>query len=127
MVATGLVEAREAETGGRGEDQERGEGEDRGRAVKVKLIAQEILSLGEAVAKRARTITLKLPRTRLDGEALALLKGLGRDFPGPASAFLHLDGPDGVAVDRLRQGLRPRLDLVNRLRGSLGPAGLELR
>jgi hypothetical protein len=72
------------------------------------------------------SLTLKLPRAGLDREALALLAGAARDFPGKAEVYLHLAEPEGVAIYRLAATLRPCRELVDGL-SRLSPQGLELR
>ena len=112
VVVTGTVEAEvKAEDG------------EKGRAVKVK--AQEILPLAEAFEKKTTALTLKLPRTSLDRETLALLSGAARNFRGSASVYLHLTEPEGVAVYKLEAALRPCRELVDSLGRLLGPRGLE--
>ncbi|MDR3037861.1 MAG: DNA polymerase III subunit alpha, partial [Candidatus Adiutrix sp.] len=119
IVVGGAVETSEAgRAGGAGE---------KGGQVNVKVIAREIMTLTEAVAARTEAITFKLPRARLDQETLALLKGVVRDYPGPANVYLHLAEPGGVAVYRLQARLKPCRELVESLRLHLGPGGLELR
>jgi DNA polymerase-3 subunit alpha len=110
VVVKGTVEA-----GVKAEDGEKG------RAVKIK--AQEILTLAEALEKTP-ALTLKLPRAALDKETLNLLSGAARNFRGSANVYLHLTEPEGVAVYKLEATLRPCRELVDSLSRLFSPPGL---
>ncbi len=110
VVVTGKVEAGE-----------------RGGQANVKIVADEIMSLTEAVEKKTRTISFRLPLTRLTEETLAFLKNTVQAYPGQTPTFLKLAEGDGVAVYRLDRQLKPCRELIEAARRHLGPAGLELR
>ena len=112
MVVTGILEA-----------EVKSEEGERGSAVKV--IAQEILPLTEALEKKTASLTLRLPRGGLDRDALAFLSEAARDFRGSAGFYLHLAEPEGVAVYRLTATLRPCRELAERLGRRFGPGRLE--
>jgi DNA polymerase-3 subunit alpha len=97
------------------------------RSGQVKIIAREIMSLADAVERRTRTISFKLPRVRLTDETLAFLQGVCKAYPGTARAYLHLGDGDGVAVYQLCEQLKPCRELIESTRLRLGAASLELR
>ncbi|MDR2725825.1 MAG: DNA polymerase III subunit alpha, partial [Candidatus Adiutrix sp.] len=118
-VVAGTMEKEEAREAGGGHK------EGQGGQVNIKIIAREIMSLAEALEKRTESLTLRLPRSGLGPETLSLLKEAARDYPGPARVYLHLSGPEGVAVYRLEAGLRPCPALTDRLRTHLSGFGVR--
>jgi hypothetical protein len=95
--------------------------------VNVKVIARDILSLTEAVESRTETISLKIPRSKLDTEALSYLQDIVKTFPGPTQTYLKLGDRDGESIYRLQSSLKPCRELIESAQKFLGPRGLELR
>ena len=110
VVVTGKVEAGE-----------------RGGQATVKIIAKEIVSLTEAIENKTRAVCFKVPRSRLNHETISFLKSAMETYPGSARAVIHLTEPDGLAVYQLENGLRPNMELIEKVRQELGPSALELR
>jgi DNA polymerase-3 subunit alpha len=99
---------------------------EKGGQANAKIIAKDIMTLTEAVEQKTSTISFKLPRARMP-EMLPFFENTLQNYPGSATAYIHLADADGVAVYRLDKSLKPCRELIEATRRDLGPSSLELR
>ncbi|MDL2227237.1 hypothetical protein LJB86_06245, partial [Deltaproteobacteria bacterium OttesenSCG-928-M10] len=103
------------------------ENEERGGQATVRLIANNIVLLSDALGQKTELVSFKLPRSRLTPETLAFIKGLAERHPGSAKARINLLEPDGLAVYQMEARIKPSSELIEAVRRELGTEGLELR
>lgn len=101
-------------------------GEGSGQAT-VKVIARDIMSLTEAVETKTKTISFKIPLSKLGDDFTTFLKQTTESFPGKAAAYVKLADSEGEAIYQLTATLNPCRELIEAAQKHLGPRGLELR
>ena len=96
----------------------------------VRLVAEEIMFLEEAVHKLATSVRLHLSVEGLSRESLSYLHRLLKSQPGSCPIYLHFKiGQHTVVIQRLPPSFNvlPARDLLAEITGRFGEESLEIR
>ncbi len=99
---------------------------DRGGQATVRVIANEIMPLAEAVGRKTRRVSFKLAAESLDERTLNFIQELSSLYPGSAKTNIYLQDTEGRAVYETDLRLEASAALIEAVRRELGPDCLEL-
>jgi DNA polymerase-3 subunit alpha len=95
-----------------------------------RIIIESVMPLDGAEEKKAREIIITLPAGELEGDAVARVRDLLKERPGPCPVFLEVTRPRAFrATVRASNGLKvaPSRDLTMALEGVLGKGAVRFR